>query len=409
VRRRALAAAVAGVLVAIGAPANAFARAKTFAGVVPDVPTGGHVERRALAHAANLPYLGGPVMHSNRTHLIFWQPAGSGLSFDPGYTALVQRFEADVAADSHHTTNVYSLSGQYSDGDGIAGYSSTYAGAVLDTDPLPLNGCVEPPLGVGPGWGYCVSDQQIENEITRVVRANTLPVTNRDIYFLVTPNGLGSCESTGPRNCALGGPVSGYCGYHSTTPDLLLYAVIPYNAVPGHCQSGNPRPNASAADPTISTVSHEHNETVTDPFGTAWIDSSAAEEADLCITSFGPTLGPPGLHAYNEVIHGDRYELQEEWSNHDHGCRQRARRDKVTIRSLRRATAGQDVTFSARASDPQGSIGWFQWSFGPDARARGRRAAHAFGRPGSYRVTLRTTDSWGNWAFAARRVAIAAR
>ena len=70
--------------------------------------------------------------------------------------------------------------------------------------------------------------------------------------------------------------------------------MIPYNAVTGHCQSGNPRPNASTADPAISTISHEHNESVTDPLGNAWVDSSGDEIADLCITSYGPALGGTG-------------------------------------------------------------------------------------------------------------------
>ena len=59
------------------------------------------------------------------------------------------------------------------------------------------------------------------------------------------------------------------------TPIGLLYAVIPYNAVPGHCQSDNPRPNSSTADPALSTLSHEHIETVTDPDGDAWTDPPA--------------------------------------------------------------------------------------------------------------------------------------
>ena len=82
--------------------------------------------------------------------------------------------------------------------------------------------------------------------------------------------------------------------------DGLLYAVIPYNAVPGHCQSDNPRPNGSTADPTISTISHEHSEMVTDPVGDAWIDSSGSEDGDLCLTSFGPAIGGSGASAWNE-------------------------------------------------------------------------------------------------------------
>ena len=47
----------------------------------------------------------------------------------------------------------------------------------------------------------------------------------------------------------------------------------------GHCQSGNPRPNGSTADPGLSTLSHEHNEAVTDPipFDPAYIDERAKQ------------------------------------------------------------------------------------------------------------------------------------
>ena len=66
----------------------------------------------------------------------------------------------------------------------------------------------------------------------------------------------------------------GFCGYHTVSSSDTLYAVIPYNAVNGHCQSGNPRPNASTADPALSTISHELAETVTDPYGNAWSTAS---------------------------------------------------------------------------------------------------------------------------------------
>ena len=57
--------------------------------------------------------------------------------------------------------------------------------------------------------------------------------------------------------------------------------MIPYNAIVPHCQSDNPRPNASTADPTLSTISHELNETITDPDGNAWVDAEGNEAADL--------------------------------------------------------------------------------------------------------------------------------
>src|SRR5437763_927002 len=120
---------------------GAVAQAKSIGGIVPDLPNAHVATRHHLAHAANLPYGGGPVLHSNRTHLIFWQPSGSGMTFDPGYEGLIEQFLRRVAADSHHPGNVYGLSGQYSDAQGAAAYDSSYGGSTVATDKPPHSRC----------------------------------------------------------------------------------------------------------------------------------------------------------------------------------------------------------------------------------------------------------------------------
>jgi PKD domain len=384
------------------------AYARQLSGVVPDIPTGAHYHPPLVAHAADLPYNGGPVMHSNRAHLIFWQPAHSGLTYDPGYEALIERFLSDVAADSRKPTNVYGLSGQYSDAGGPAAYDSSYGGAVVATDPLPQSDCSEPPMGP-PGWTVCLTDTQLQTEIDHVVAADHLPSTGRDIYILTLPNGLGTCSDTSSMSCALGGPPDGYCGYHQQTVGGVLYAVVPYNAISGHCQSDNSRPNGSTADPTISTISHEHNETVTDPLGNAWVDASSNEDGDLCVANFGPNLGGSGNGVWDEVIHGDHYYLQEEWSNADGSCQPRARADSVSFTHARRVVKARSSSFAARTSAPQARIVTYEWFFGDGHHALGRRVSHRFRRAGHYRVVLRTTDSWGNWAFDERTVTVVKR
>jgi hypothetical protein len=404
---RALASAVAvaavAALIAV-APAAAQAR---FIDLTPDVPSGAHSHIAMNQKAPTLLYNGGPVINSNRTHPIFWEPAGSGLTFDPGYESLIETFLIDVAADSHKTTNVYSLSGQYTDSNGPAAYDSTYGGAVVDNDPLPANGCTEP--ATGPGWAVCLTDAQLETELEHLIAADHLPTTNHDVYFIITPNGFGSCTDSGSSSCALGGSQNGYCGYHSETPSGIVYAVIPYNAVPGHCQSNNPRPNSSTADPTISTVSHEHNEMDTDPGGNAWIDAEGEEEADLCLTNFGPSLSGSGGTAWNESIHGGHFFLQEEWSNADGACEPRAKPDSVSFGQVRTPGRPRLMSFAGRGSDPQGRIVSFEWFFGDGRTAFGRRVSHTFKIPGAYRVMLRATDSWGNWAYAGRTIRLKVR
>ena len=63
---------------ALALPAGAQAQgARHLDGFVRDVPSGTRIEANLASQPANLPYGGGPVLHSNRTHAIFWEPAGS--------------------------------------------------------------------------------------------------------------------------------------------------------------------------------------------------------------------------------------------------------------------------------------------------------------------------------------------
>ena len=397
-----------------GPPAGLSAADAPFAGAASvDVPTlahGGrgpaaHISRGPVAHIADLAYNGGQVLHANRVEAIFWEPAGSGLSFPPGYETVIEQFLRDVAADSHLPTNTYSLSGQYADSGGPAVYDATYGGAVVDTDALPNNSCVEPPIN-GPGWGVCIDDNQIQNEIEQVISSQNLNTGPNDIYMLITPPGLGSCETTGPTDCALGGKTAGsYCGYHSVTDNSqYLYAVIPYNAEPGHCQSNNPRPSNNPADPTMSTISHEQLETITDPYGDAWVNANGNEAADICITDYGAALGGSGANAYNEVINGDHYYLQELWSNWSHACEPRAEPDTLSFSVTGTPVAGQKIALAAHAVAAHGQISSYEWSFGAHMTGHGASPSPVLSRPGRYLVSVRTTDSAGLWAFAQRTV-----
>ena len=405
IRRRAVAAGLVIAVLALGGPG---ASAHGIGGLVADVATGGHLSHSPMAHASALDYGGGPVLHSNRTHVVFWVPSGSGMTYDPGYEQLVERFLTRVAADSRHATNVYGLSGQYADSGGPAAYDSTFQGAVVDTDTLPASQCLEPLL-TGPGWTTCLTDAQLQSELETLVTADHLPRRSNDIYFLVLPDGLGTCTDSTSSACALGGSSTGYCGYHSQTGSGLLYAVIPYNAVPDHCQSGNPRPNASTADPALSTISHEHNETVTDPETySGWVDSSGEENGDLCITEFGPVIGGSGATAFNESIAGGHYFLQEEWSNEDGGCAPRDETDPVWFGAGSRLTARRAFTLTGHASDPDGRIVAWAWHFGDGTASHRRVTTHTYRHSGVYRLLLRVSDSAGNWSTFQRTVHVAA-
>jgi hypothetical protein len=367
--------------------------------------------------SAKVSTLGGPVMHVERTHVIFWNPSGSGLAFDPGYQQLVTTFLRQVAHASGSAGNEFGLIGQYRGPGGPAAYDSTFAGAIDDTDPAPSGPaatCQEPPpppASDGPGWDLCVNDAAMQSELVHVVHERGLPTGLKDVYFLVMPRGFASCFGDGPSDCALGGDANdGYCGYHADIGSArLLYAVIPYNALDGHCRSSRPRPNRSGADPTISTIAHELAETATDPLGDGWSDDSGNEIADLCLHNFGPDLGESsGPTAYNQVIDGGHYYLQDLWSNYGQRCAAEAPADRVALAAPRRAAAGRRVLLAAVASARGRTLVSYAWSLG-DRRIlrRSSTLVHVWARPGRYTVTVTATDSWGDRTTATHAIRIA--
>jgi hypothetical protein len=256
----------------------------------------------------NLVYHNGPVLHSNTAYAIYWNPPGSSTS--PNYKSVIDGFFGNVAAASGSTSNVYFSDTQYYDGSGNIAYSSAFLGSVVDTTAFPANGCTDSYTSV------CLSDAQLRAEIDNVASAQHWPRGLGSIFFIFTPKNVGSCFGS---SCAF----SYFCAYHSSFPSssgTTLYANQPYAAsVPAACGSGQ-SPNNDDADSTINVLSHEHNETITDPLGSAWYDRRGAENGDKCAWTFGTALGGTTGQKYNQVINGGRYYLQQEWSNHSSGC-----------------------------------------------------------------------------------------
>jgi hypothetical protein len=265
------------------------------------------------AGTSNLTYHNGPVMHTNTTYAIYWVP--SGYSISSGYQSIINGYFSNVAADSGKTSNVYYSDTQYYDGTGNISYSSAFGGSVVDTNPLPANGCSDSYTSV------CINDSQVQAEIKKVMASKGWTGGSNKLYFLFTAKGIGSCFSStsGSSNCAF----SGYCAYHSnsgTGSTGVLYANMPYgDTVPSNCDAGQ-RPNGDDADATLNVTSHEHNEAITDPYGTAWYDRSGNENGDKCAWTFGTALGSTSFGQYNQVIGTGKYYLQREWSNAHSGC-----------------------------------------------------------------------------------------
>jgi hypothetical protein len=241
------------------------------------------------------------------------------LRFDASYESLINRYFTDVAHDSGLTSNVYSVATQYSDGTGPIEYESTFGGSYVDHDPLPASGCKDGQ------HSPCLTDKQLQTEIQQVLKATGWHGGTGNLFFLMTPNGVDSCLNSSGARCSS----NYFCAYHGSFTDSnnepVIYADEPYQASIPVCDPGS-SPNSNDADSTINTISHEQNEAITDPFGDigapAWRANDPPdkdEEADLCAWTFGTAQGS-GSTEYNQVINGDHYWLQQEWSNADAGC-----------------------------------------------------------------------------------------
>ena len=173
----------------------------------------------------------------------------------------------------------------------------------------------------------------------------------------MTPEDVGSCyDSTSPD---VGGQCSTnyFCAYHSgfvVSGQPVLYANEPYDGKIDGCASG-PSPNGTDADTTINTISHEQNEAITDPWGNAWLNADGDEVADICAWQFGTPLGGSGATEYNQVINGNHYALQMDYSNDGSVCRQGyVGIPANTVRPAVTGTAveGQSLSASNGSMDP---------------------------------------------------------
>ena len=313
----------------------------------------------ASATRSPVEYNGGPVMPSNTNYALYWDPSGAP-AYPAGYQTGLDRYFEDLSADSGGLQNTDSVLAQYKDAAGeFAAYNSHFGGALPDADPYPASGCS--------AASACLTDEQLRTELRKYVEAHALPADLQHEYFILTPPGVESCMETAGRSCSAGTTRAAFCAYHGfieTAKGPIVYANDPY--VGGlDCDFGEEHPNG-VADATIAGgLAHEHSESVTDPKLNAWFDSGGREVGDKCRTfkqasEYGEPLGkaPDGSN-YNQVISGDLYWYQQEWSNETGECSQRAAQRPAVTKSKPKsgsAAGGTLVTITGAAFKAPASV-----------------------------------------------------
>ena len=389
-------------------------------GIIPDTTGTAHTTRPLRPTAAipglacpdptcNLTYHGGSlVLGPHTTHVVYWQP--SGFTVTANYHTLIERYLTDVAADSGRVTNVYAIDTQYSDsGSNFIQYSQTFGGTSTDTNPFPatISGCTT--TDGTRTVANCLTQTQEANELDSFIQANSLPRGLNNIYFLVLPDNVETCVddfsdcgniiNTSPR----------YCAYHSFFNigghGETLWANEPYiGFADSHCNSGSTadRPNGDVTDHELNTLSHEHNETITDPDNGGWFDTNGAgENGDKCNFNFGTPIASNTNGNYNQLINHNPYEIQQEWDNSITGCSLTYGAVGPTAAftwSPASPVAQDPVSFDGTGSHSNNAGGYiidYQWNFGDTGTGTGASPSHTYAAAGTYTVSLTVKDDVG--------------
>src|SRR5579862_2875499 len=281
----------------------------------------------------NVDYNGGPIMPSNTDYMVLWSPKGLS-AYPPEYVDGIEQYFRDLSHDSGGNQNTDSVATQYNDapGDSVH-YAVTFGGAILDTDPYPASKCP-----VNGKVIECLTDHQIQVELEKVVSEHHLTRDLTHEYFLMTPPHVEGCFSDNPNSSPpFGGCSAGedpfklafFCAYHENTSisPMMFYADDPFVTGNPGCDDGN-HPNGPSDGALEGGLSHEHNESITDPIpNDAWTNGFGAnhgsEVGDQCGGEMGKPLGTHNGAKYNQVINGHFYWYQEEWSDLGHRCLQR--------------------------------------------------------------------------------------
>jgi PKD domain len=451
------------------------------------VSAGVGVQQRAalnftgLFEGGPLDYHGGEVLHSSDAYVVYWDPIGS---YRGDWERLIDRYFQDVGTASGTAGDVFALDGQYLDSHGRAANQLTFRGSYKDTTPYPsaAEGCTEEaPAKV------CLTDSEIKRELKNVVTSVAPPLpgaSGTPVYYILTPPGVTVCTGSGtgsPSTCSnsaaltteveeieehpgLAPAKTGICGYHSTasvggvspvpyvvqpwvagdaglfiesfsplatsgvTPDVLACQDNRSLQEPNQLGGLNPFGNYAEglADVIINDLSIEQRNVATNPFLTAWYQTStSAEQGDMCQFNFGPPPPKPPepnkeTHAAslsNDTINGDSYYVSWAFDSADvtagkgFGCW-----SGVTLEPFFTAPnpvnsgdivgfngTESDFTLDARTTglpaDEPYVAAVYKWDFGDGTGAEGTNTAsefHSYAHGGTYNVTLTVTDSGGN-------------
>lgn len=235
---------------------------------------------KVTADARDLSYRGGPLIQNGKVFVVFWNST-VGLQSDlPGFFQTVGN------------SAYFDWLSEY-DANGMSINRDKYLGSYVDD--------------AAGAAGSTVTNQQIQQELERLISGNLVPSADSDTLYMVyfPPNVTIDLDGSA-TSCQQ------FCAYHYTytrpSGQNVYYGVMPdlgSNGCQGGCGSN------SLLDNTTEVSSHEWIEATTDPAVglnvLSWYNDSYGEIGDICAWQ-----GPGGRIG--------NYLVQEEWSNKNGAC-----------------------------------------------------------------------------------------
>lgn len=264
------------------------------------------------AHNGGTPpllYNGGPVMHTPNVYIIYWVPPHLQNGASTTLSSSYQKIQTDLITQ-YFGHSLMNNNTQYYDKHSYITNAGRFAGTYVDKSLYPGKDCTDPE-GISNSEN-CISDTDVRNEVSKVMGIKGWAGGANNLFMVFTSSNEGECMVS-DTSCSY----SNYCGYHNSFTKgstEVIYAYLPYGN-PSFCQvSGAPSPNSFPDADTASTAaSHELTESITDPEGDAWFDSSGYEIGDECAYQYGVPLWDGGNAT--EQWNGYNFYIQTEYSN----------------------------------------------------------------------------------------------
>jgi hypothetical protein len=230
-------------------------------------------------------HAGGVVMHGT-VHIYFIYYG----SWSDGAKTILEDWASHIGGSSHFNINT-----TYFDPNGSVSNSLTFGGSTADNY----------------SQGSSLTDARVLAVLQAALNGGQLPLDVQGLYFVLTSADV--AETNGFCNV--------YCGWHrfgTINSVKIKYSFVGnHDRCPNSCEGiANNSPNGNTGvDGMLSTMTHELEETVTDPLLNAWYDAQGNENGDKCIYDYGATYTTGNGSKANVHLGTRDYLIQRNWLN----------------------------------------------------------------------------------------------